>query len=57
MKGNKYYAEITYLRNLKGITFKEVAKKCGVSGFWLREKIKEGNTKYIEKTKKIIEEF
>lgn len=57
MKGNKYYAEITYLRNLKGITFKQVADKYGVSGFWLRQKIKEGNIEYIEKTKKIIKDF
>ena len=55
MKGNKFYAEITYLRNLKGITFKELADKCGVSAFWLREKIKEGNKNYIEKVKQVLE--
>ena len=39
MDSNKHYAEITYLRNLKGVTFKQVAEKYGVSGFWLRKKI------------------
>lgn len=57
MNGNKYYAEITYLRNLKGIKFRELAERYGVSSFWLRKKIKEGNIEYIEKAKKIIETF
>lgn len=57
MGGNKYYAEITYLRNLKGIKFKELSKKFGVSSFWLRKKIKEGNQEYISKVKKIIEKL
>lgn len=57
MKVNKNYAEITYLRNLKGLTFKEVADKFGVSGYWLRKKIKEGNVEYINKVKEIIKSF
>lgn len=51
-EGNKFLAEITYLRMVKGISFRELANRVGVSSFWLREKIKEGNTEYIEKAKK-----
>ena len=57
MDSNKHYAEITYLRNLKGVTFKQVAEKYGVSGFWLRKKIREGNPIYIKKVKEIIDSF
>lgn len=53
-EGNKYLAEITYLRMIKGISFQELASKVGVSAFWLREKIKEGNLEYIEKAKKCL---
>lgn len=54
-QGNIYLAEITYLRIKKGVTFQEVADKIGVSTFWLRTKIKEGNPEYLEKAKKILE--
>lgn len=53
-EGNKFLAEITYLRMIKGISFQELASKVGVSAFWLREKIKEGNLEYIEKAKKYL---
>lgn len=53
-EGNKFLAEITYLRMIKGISFRELASKVGVSAFWLREKIKEGNLEYIEKAKKYL---
>lgn len=54
-QGNIYLAEITYLRIKKGITFIELAKRIGVSTFWLRTKIKEGNQKYLEKARAILE--
>jgi len=48
------FAEITYLRALKGITFNDLAKKVGISAFWLRKQIKDGNEKYIEMSKEIL---
>lgn len=50
------FAEITYLRALKGITFSDLAKKVGISAFWLRKQIKDGNEKYIEISKEILKD-
>ena len=54
-KGNKYFASVTYLRLLKGIKFEELAKMVGVSRYWLKKKIMEGNEDYLNKVYTVLE--
>ena len=54
MNYNNRWSEVKYLCELKNISLIEISKRCGISLFYLRKRVKSGNDELYKKCKSIL---